>query len=210
MRKGSARAVCAGAAVAVGLAACGGSAHPVPQSKRTSTTARTGSGQPVRFLPGAIRNVVQGRVANGERFTLAIEHYRFQGRTLLGLAAKFPDGSSSTVHQSAALGPLASYVVMDCSRKPLTMLLFGVLRDTADTAELRSRGQSTPLTRAPAPSAGLPRGSELAYGSIRRRTTLIVQSPRHATVQSEPLPAPPSCSAGTSVIFLLASGKTGK
>jgi hypothetical protein len=205
MRLRSARAVFAGAVAAVGLAACGGSGHMA----HTRMTARTGDGQPVHFLPGGIRNVVQGRMANGEQFTLAIEHYRFQGRTSLDLAANFKDGSGSSIHVSAALGPLASYLVMDCSRKPLTMLLFGVLRNTADTTVLRSRGRSTPLTRALAPGAGLPRGSELVYGSIRRRTTLIVQSPRHATVQAESLPGPPHCAAGSLETFLASSGKAG-
>jgi hypothetical protein len=149
----------------VGLAACGGSSSTAQTPSRGQTTSSTRHPQSVRFLPGGIRTVVHARLSTRERFTLSTERYRFQGRTYSDLAAGFPDGASSSFHPRETPTALVIGALIDCSRKPLTLLLYGVLRNTADTAELRSVGGSVPLTRVPAPG-GWPGGGVIVYGSL--------------------------------------------
>jgi hypothetical protein len=39
----------------------------------------------VKFLPGGVRTLAQGALPGGQRFSIDAQHYRFQGRTYLGL-----------------------------------------------------------------------------------------------------------------------------
>lgn len=173
--------------------------------------------EPVQFLPGGIRKLVQGTLPTHEAFSIVARRYRFQGHIYFDLSAQLQEparalggrggggGSDFSPSQSSNAFPFSQLVV--CSEHPM-ILLWGLLRAPSDTAFLGEGSKDAQLTRVSIPMNFHTRG-ELAYGFLKSSTTLIVKNATGKVIEKQYLEPPPphsQCAGGIESIHIGSSG----
>jgi hypothetical protein len=163
-----ARAITAAGVLATVIAGCGSSPHhhrrPAPPQPQSA-----------QFLPATVDTLARGTFPGGERFSIRSENYRLSGRTYLQLSVATARGGGSGTTPAQAKGPLAMADFGECSH-PKVMIVYGLLRASADTVTVTAHGTHRRLRPVPIP-AGVGAGGVLVYGLVDTPARIVVGPP---------------------------------
>jgi hypothetical protein len=204
------------------LAGCGGSAS---SSKVSAGTARANASATQPASPGyyARRPLAIGRLPNREGFGIFAQRWRFRGRNYVQLIASVVPAArsisgirreldsgrfgSSQVEINDSSAPVGLQGLVGCSHHPV-VLLYGLLREPAVLATLRTGASGQPLARVSIP-ADLHVRAELIYGFLARGATLELRSRNDHAIGTADYLSPPShheCAGGeTSILYAFRS-----
>ena len=162
----------------------------------------------LKYVPGGIRTLAEGRIPRGPELSIMAEHYRFLGKTYVDLSAEIHAQGSSEGGGSGSFSPQRSPQAFawsaqeGCEAHPSVRwsIVYGLLRDPRDTAVVRTSGREYPVKVAPIPGS-FHAGGELAYAVLPRQPSeVLVRSASGRTLQDERLDSLPSrgCEPGES------------
>jgi hypothetical protein len=194
-------------AVLLLLSGCGGSG-----AGRTTASSLPVApvSEPVRYLPGGLAVVAHSSIPGGSALQIRAKHYSFEGRVYFDLVdwVRRPDGSSGGGDwRPEGHAPFAFTFDGDCARAGVnaTVILYGLLRQTADTATAyTARGPHT--LRTAAIPARLRPGGIAAYtvlGELPER--IVVRTPTGRKVMDEDFgrSGPTRCRDASSISFMI-------
>jgi hypothetical protein len=141
----------------------------------------------LKFLPGGIRPLVRGRVPGGPSFTIKGEAYRFVGHIKFALSVDINNGGGGGESLSGKRPSVFSWATFRGCQPHAYVILYGLLKDPADSVSARTAGTVQPLRRAAIP-AHLHAGGALVYlAASTAPDELLVRDRSGRTVISESL-----------------------
>ncbi len=155
---------------------------------------------PLKYLPGGIRTLVQGRVPGGTTFSIVAERYRFLGKLYLelklnmgseagqrgGAAVGGLTVSSGGSHHAAATRAFKPQESSGCHPQPYA-IIYGILKAPHDRLLARTPSGLAQLHTVTIP-AELHAGGVLAYGAFSPPpSALLLRAPNGRTLSSESL-----------------------
>jgi hypothetical protein len=163
---------------------------------------------PLKYLPGGVRTLVEGRIPRGPAFSITAEHYRFLGKTYVDLSANISahgmreGGGSGSFSPQRSPQAFAWSTQEGCEVHPSVRwsIVYGLLRDSRDTALARIGAKEYAVKVASIPGSFHP-GGELAYVMLPQQPSeVLVRSASGHTLQHEALDGLParSCKPGES------------
>jgi hypothetical protein len=163
---------------------------------------------PLKYLPGGVRTLVEGRIPRGPAFSIRAERYRFLGKTYVDLSAEVDAQGSSEGGGSGSFSPQRSPQAFawstqeGCEADPSVRwsIVYGLLRDSRDTALARVGGRQYAVRVASIPGS-LHAGGELAYVVLPQQPSeVLVRGASGHTLQHEDLDGLPErgCKPGES------------
>jgi hypothetical protein len=148
---------------------------------------------PLKYLPGGVRTLVEGRIPRGPAFSITAEHYRFLGKTYVDLSANISahgmreGGGSGSFSPRRSPQAFAWSTQEGCEADPSVRwsIVYGLLRDSRDTALARRGVKEYAVKVAPIP-ASFHAGGELAYVVLPQQPSeVLVRGASGRTLQHE-------------------------
>jgi len=164
--------------------------------------------EPLKYLPGGIHILATDRVADGPRFSITGERYRFLGKIYFDLAAEIDShgerggGGGGSFSPQSPKRLFAWSTQEGCHAHPYVqwVIIYGLLRNPRDRVFARVAKRAYRLKTVSIP-ASLHAGGALAYAVMPRRPTdVLVLTPSGTTASAEKLEPPGSeqCEPGES------------
>jgi hypothetical protein len=166
----------------------------------------------LKYLPGGVRTLVEGRIPRGPAFSIGVERYRFLGKTYVDLSAAIRargtregggsggGGSSFSPRRSRQAFAWSTQEGCEADSSVRWSIVYGLLRDSRDTVLVRTGGTAYAINVASIPGS-FHVGGELAYAVLPRQPSeVLVRGVGGHTVQRERLGGWPSrgCEPGES------------
>jgi hypothetical protein len=161
-------------------------------------------------MPGGLRTIARMPLGAGRQLSIRVKRYGFEGRIYSELIewVQEPDGSSGGGGGVRAEGhaPLVWSLAGDCARRgtDATVVLYGLLRQAADTVYALTQGHLQRLLSARVP-AYLEPGARAVYTVLPALPERItVKTPRGSVAMSEGLgpQKPTRCSSQSQISYL--------
>jgi hypothetical protein len=150
---------------------------------------------PLKYLPGGVRTLVEGRIPRGPAFSITAEHYRFLGKTYVDLSANISahgmreGGGSGSFSPQRSPQAFAWSTQEGCEADPSVRwsIVYGLLRDSRATALARVGGRQYAVKVASIPGS-FHAGGELAYVVLPQQPSeVLVRGAGGQTLQHEDL-----------------------
>jgi len=141
----------------------------------------------LKFLHHGIRTLIHSHVPGGPAFSIKGEAYRFLGHIHFALAVEITNGGGGSESPSGHKPNLFSWAVWRACQPHPYAILYGLLKDPADTVLARTPGTLHALRHVAIP-AHLHAGGVLVYtASATVPSELIVRTPSGKTILTEKL-----------------------